>query len=123
MDAIDQAPQAPLGEPQMDGRSILGSWQRQYLFAEGGVAPSANPPAWKALINPSLHFISYDDDSATPSLNDPFLERYDLTTDPIEHENLYGPGGAYDPDLGEPNPSALLGLIDQYDDCSASNCP
>ena len=25
--------------------------------------------------------------------------------------------------LGEPDPSALLGLIDQYDDCSGSNCP
>jgi len=123
MDAIDQAPQAPLGEPQMDGRSILSPWQREYLFAEGGVVPNRNPPPWKALISPSLHFISYDDDPATTSVNDPFLERYDLTTDPIEHENLYGPGGAYDPALGEPEPTALLSLIDQYDDCSASNCP
>ena len=92
MDAIDQAPQASLGEPQMDGRSILSSWQRQYLFAEGGVVVSPNPPPWKALISPYLHLISYEDDTATTSVNDPFLELYDLTEDPIEHENLYGAG-------------------------------
>ncbi len=128
MDVIDQAPQTSLGEPPMDGRSILSSWQREYLFAEGAVGAEgglfpANTPAWKALISPSLHFISYADDPWTTSVDDPFLERYDLTTDLIEHENLYGPGGAYDPGLGEPDPSALLGLIDQYDDCSGFSCP
>ena len=70
MDVIDQAPQTSLGEPPMDGRSILSSWQREYLFAEGAVGAEgglfpANTPAWKALISPSLHFISYADDPWT----------------------------------------------------------
>ena len=118
MDVIDQAPQTSLGEPPMDGRSILSPWQREYLFAEGAVGAEgglfpANTPAWKALISPSLHFISYADDPWTASVDDPFLERYDLTTDLIEHENLYGPGGAYDPGLGKLGSEALLGLIDE----------
>jgi arylsulfatase A-like enzyme len=119
MDAVDVTPAGTAAEPVMDGRSLLDPWTRSWMLTEGW--PTTQIPYWRALVNDTTHFIQTDDIPASTTLDESFLEWYDLTQDPFELDNRYGPGGAYDLPGEEPAPP--LALLAQYASCAGATCP
>jgi arylsulfatase A-like enzyme len=101
----------------MDGRSLLGSWDRDRILTEFWNAPGV--PTWASIRGPSYQYVEYYESDGT-TIN--FKEYYDLSRDPWQLTNLLGD---QDPD-NDPPPELLVELSDQLAAdrlCVGTACP
>jgi arylsulfatase A-like enzyme len=82
----------------VDGRSLLGSWQRDRLFIEYWTNPESIIPSWNSLRTATHQYVeTYDQAGVVAS-----REYYDLVNDPFQLTNLLGDGDpANDPPADE----------------------
>lgn len=105
---------AGLRNVKMDGRSLLGSFEREELLLE--FWETENRPTWSSLLTPSFQYVElFEDGGATPT----FREYYDLTTDPRQLENLLGD----DDPTNDPDVEALEQRLAAARRCEVSKCP
>jgi hypothetical protein len=82
----------------VDGRSLLGSWQRDRLFIEYWTNPESIIPSWNSVRTATHQYVeTYDQAGVVAS-----REYYDLVNDPFQLANLLGDGDpANDPPADE----------------------
>jgi arylsulfatase A-like enzyme len=119
---IDVAPtllEAARVEPthRVDGRSLLGLWDREALLAEVYGAISRPELRWASMLTHDYQYVEYyGGDETVPT----FREYYDLAQDPWQLDNVFGDGDtSNDPDLME-----LTLRLARYRSCPmVSPCP
>jgi arylsulfatase A-like enzyme len=98
----------------VDGRSLLGTDERDELFLEQLENWRVGLPDWRSLRTSELQYVEYYSRKGAIIAR----EYYDLTTDPWQLRNLLGDRDpANDPDVGE-----LSERLMSYADCSGASC-
>ena len=98
----------------VDGRSLLGTDERDELFLEQLENWRVGLPDWRSLRTSEFQYVEYYSRKGAIIAR----EYYDLTTDPWQLRNLLGDRDpANDPDVGE-----LSERLMSYADCSGASC-
>lgn len=106
---------ATITGPEMDGRSLLGNWSRDWLLIERWPTKNgAQVPEWRSLRGVSAQYMRYG-----PADPPEFREYYDLKNDPEQLHNLLTDGTI----TNDPDVASLDALIDDYADCVGPECP
>lgn len=113
--ALDPDP----GEPELDGRPLLGSQAtRRRILVEYHRDPFFPYPTWASLRGRDFQYVEYYDDAEPAGVT--FREYYDLRVDAAQNENLLGDGDSGNDPAGVAGLSAALARARR---CAGSTCP